>query len=147
MVSTRAKYFCKNLEDVENYEQAMADKTRVWHCHHRLETHTSDGERRPIDLTPEELKALEVYYNRPANELIFLTIAEHSKLHNKSRKHTKEACLNMSKGQTGKVGHTAWNKGRTDLPPKVHSEQSKKKMSDSHKGKHWKLENGKRVYF
>lgn len=72
--------FCKDYENIENYKKAKADNFKGWHCHHRLETHNSDDERRPIDITVAELKALGMYYNRPASELIFLTSREHKSI-------------------------------------------------------------------
>ena len=78
--------FCKELEKVENYEKAKVDNFIGWDRHHRLETHNSDGERRLVDLTAEELKALDMYYNRPAEELIWLRSSEHTKLHWKGKK-------------------------------------------------------------
>lgn len=74
--------FCKKPELIENYDKAIADECQVWECHHRLETHTSDGERRKVDLKRDELIALGVYYNRPPEELVFITPKEHRKLHN-----------------------------------------------------------------
>lgn len=72
----------EQIEQTENYELAKTDNFNGWHIHHRLETHNSDGEKRLINISVEELIALEMYYNRPANELIFLTASEHRKLHN-----------------------------------------------------------------
>ena len=72
--------FCKDYENIENYDKAKVDNFKGWDCHHRLETWTSDGERRQIDITVAELKALGMYYNRPANELIFLRKSEHTAL-------------------------------------------------------------------
>lgn len=70
-----------NPEQIENYELAKADDFKGWHCHHRLETHTADGKRRKVDLSREELIAMNMYYNRPANELIFMKAGEHISLH------------------------------------------------------------------
>ena len=28
------KHFCKNPENIENYEKAKADNFKGWHCHH-----------------------------------------------------------------------------------------------------------------
>ena len=72
-----------NPEQIENYELAKADDFEGWHCHHRLETHTADGNRRKVDLSREELIAMNMYYNRPANELIFMKAGEHISLHHK----------------------------------------------------------------
>jgi hypothetical protein len=71
----------EEIEQIENYETAKKDNFNGWHIHHRLETHNSDGEKRLVNLSRDELIALEVYYNRPANELIFLTASEHQKIH------------------------------------------------------------------
>lgn len=128
-----SRLFCRNPELIENYDKAIADTTQIWVCHHRLETHNSDGERRLVDLTVEELKALGMYYDRPPKELIFLTHTEHSKLHKPhlGKTHSKEARLKMSKGMKGKH----------------HSEEWKRRMSELIKGKHWKLVDGRRVYY
>lgn len=75
--------YCKDYENIENYDKALADNFKGWDCHHRLQTWTSDGERRPVDITAAELIALGMYYNRPADELIFLTESEHNNLHKK----------------------------------------------------------------
>ena len=70
------------IQLVENYSLAKADDFIGWVTHHKLETHNSDGELREVEITPEELKALGMYYERPANELCFLTRSEHMRLHN-----------------------------------------------------------------
>ena len=59
-------YCCEDVSKIENYEVAV-NSPEKWVCHHRLETHNSDGERRLVDLTSTELKALDVYYHRPAS--------------------------------------------------------------------------------
>ena len=74
-------HYCTENEKIENYELAKADNFIGWDRHHRLETHNSDGERRLIDLTVDELKALDMYYNRPPEELIWLKHSDHKKLH------------------------------------------------------------------
>ena len=111
------KRYCKDYEKIENYQKALKDDFINWCCHHRLETHSLDGERRDVDISYEELKALGMYYNRPPDELIFLTTREHNSLHHKGNKH---------------------------MLGKHHSEESKKKMSEVHKekniwtkGRHW----------
>lgn len=78
--------YCKDIEKIENYELAKANDFIGWDRHHRLETHNSDGERRLVDLTAEELKALDMYYDRPPEELIWLRSSEHTKLHWKGKK-------------------------------------------------------------
>lgn len=72
---------CEDVTKVENYNLALADNFVNWVQHHRLETHNSDGEKRLVQITAEELQALDMYYNRPAEELIWLTRAEHINIH------------------------------------------------------------------
>ena len=111
--------YCKNCTNIENYEKAKADNFKGWDCHHRLETHNSDGERRLVDITMNELQALDMYWNRPASELIFLPTREHNRLHNKGKKLSEETRKKMSEANKGK---------------KL-SEETKKKMSEVLKGK------------
>lgn len=59
---------------IENYDKAVADTTQTWVCHHRMELE-------PIRMTMEDLKEKGLYWNRPPEELIFLTHSDHAKLH------------------------------------------------------------------
>lgn len=77
--------FCNDFEKIENYESAISDKNQVWDCHHRLETHNSDGEQRLVSLSIKELKAFDMYYHRPSEELIFIPHSEHISMHSKIR--------------------------------------------------------------
>lgn len=131
----RAEYYkcyCNDIENVENYEKAEADNFQGWDCHHRLETHNSDGERRIVDITRKELITLDMYYNRPADELIFLPTKEHVCLHLKGKPSIRKGkpCSEETKKKISKAnkGRIAWNKG------KKMQEEFCKKCSDSHKG-------------
>lgn len=73
--------YCTDITKIENYEKALADNFENWERHHRLETHNSDGEKRLVNLSREELIALDMYYDRPPEELIWLKNSEHAKLH------------------------------------------------------------------
>ena len=78
----KAKKFCnEDISLIENYDKAISDPNKMWHCHHRKEIITSK----------KELIENNEYFNRPASELIFLTPFEHTSLHKK--------------------GKTTWNKG------------------------------------
>ena len=66
---------------IENYEKAKADNFKGWDCHHRLELHPDYTVR----FNRKSLQDLDLYYNRPANELIFLTHAEHARIHSIGR--------------------------------------------------------------
>lgn len=76
------RLYCTDVQHIENYDSVVNSKGG-WVLHHRLETHFEDGTPRPLrcNLTSHELTALGMYYNRPANELIFLPKSEHCKLH------------------------------------------------------------------
>ena len=92
---------CKNREQIENYDKAIADTTQMWDCHHRLETHFSDGTERPnnAQLSKAELIALDMYWDRPPEELIFLTKSDHYKLHGKNEQKRKKIHLAKHKGE------------------------------------------------
>ena len=144
------KLYCIDPENIENYEKAKADNFKGWSCHHRLETHNSDGERRLVDISMDELKALGMYWNRPASELIFLTESEHHSLHMKCKPKTEETRKKMSEMKKcennpmyGKH-HSAESiqkiseamKGENHpMYGKHHSKEAIKKNSEAHKGK------------
>lgn len=77
MVSKQLKRYCYEPELVENYDKAIADTEHVWHCHHRVET--------IMCCSPDELISKGAYYDRPAHDLILLTMAEHRRVHNEGR--------------------------------------------------------------
>ena len=141
-----AKLFCKDdISKIENYEKAMSDTTQTWQCHHRTEIWWN--------CTRKDLIENECYYNRKACELIFLTPAEHRRLHS----------MNMSEDTRKKIseankGHTVSDETRRKISEvkKGHtvSDETRRKLSEASKGhksalkgKTWKLINGKRVYF
>ena len=142
----RFEAYCKNYQDIENYDKALADNFKGWQCHHRLETHTSDGKRRDVDFTVDELLALGMYLYRPASELIFLTSREHASLHQKGKHFSEETKNKMSEAKKNMSEET---KNKMSEAKKNMSEKTKKKMSEAHKGKniwikctHW-YNNGK----
>ena len=118
MISEKsAKAFCRDdISMIENYDKAVADKSCVWHCHHRRETIFSKS----------DLIEIGEYYNRPACELIFLTPLEHNRLHKIGEKNPN-------------FGKPAWNNG------KHHSAEARKKIAEAHKGKHHSVETRKKM--
>ena len=118
--------FCKDYKNIENYDKAAADNFKGWCCHHRLQTWTSDGERRQVDISMEELKALGMYYNRPASELIFLKRSGHQSLHQKGKKRSTETRKKMSEAKKGE---------KNNFYGKKHTEETRMKMSAARKGK------------
>ena len=131
----RFEAYCKNYQDIENYDKALADNFKGWQCHHRLETHTSDGERRAVDFTVDELIALGMYLYRPASELIFLKHSEHASLHQKGKHFSEETKKKMSEAKK----ENKYNLG------KKHYEESKRKMSEAKKGKKFSEEHKKKL--
>lgn len=201
--------FCvEDITNIENYEKAVNDETQTYVCHHRLETHTSDGERRKVDISKEELIALDMYYHRPANELIYITMKEHISLHHRGKKisdevkrklteahkgvspsnkgvplsdeqkkelseklkgrlspfkgkhHSEEAKRKISEAARNRSeetrkklseankGHPAWNKGKhLSEEQKRHLSEINKGSNNPQYGKHWKLVDGKRIFY
>ena len=110
-------YCREDISLIENYENAINDKTQTWHCHHRRETIFSR----------KDLIEIGEYYNRPACELIFLTKSEHIKLHHLGKPLSEDTRRKLSEANKGKPSR---------MKGKHHSEESCKKMSESKKGKH-----------
>ena len=142
MISEKfARKYCRDdISKIENYEKAISDDTQIWDLHHRLEL-TLDGE---FALSAAQLKMHDMYYNRPYYELIFLTHAEHRRLHGMNV--SDETRKKMSESNKGR---SAWNKGNKCKPiteeharkmheawkGKHHTDESRKKMSEALKGK------------
>ena len=144
----QAKKYCKEeLSKIENYDKAIADTSQIWDLHHRTEIWWNCSSQELIDN--------DCYYNRKACELIFLTHAEHTRLHNLNM--SEDRRRKMSDSMKGKnVGKfpseetrkklSESRKGKTPFKGHHHSEEAKKKLSKVGKGKTWKLIDGKRVW-
>lgn len=126
MIGRRACEYCRvDISKIENYDKAINDNTQIWHIHHRLEI------RDDYINSKEDLIMMNLYYNRPANELIFLTHSEHIRIH-LERKEVQE------KARINKIG-----KKRS----KEFKKEQSVRMKGVHKGQHWKIINGKRVWY
>lgn len=102
-----AKLFCcEDISLIENYYEAVNDKTQSWELHHRLESE--------LRLSKRELIESGRYYGVEAKYLIFLTKSEHSSLHQKLNNNFK------CKKKNGMLG-------------RHHTEESRRKMSINHK--------------
>ena len=150
MRKRKFEYACTDIESVENYEIAKVDNFRGWICHHRLETHNSDGEKRAVPIKAEELKALGIYYDRPPEELIFLTKSEHSRMHALVQTRTEEHRKKMSESHIGKPGSRLGSRPSEETRKKT-SETLKKRYKEGYvaplKGMKLKMVDGKRVYY
>lgn len=123
MTYTQQQYCKDDISKIENYELAKADNFKGWHIHHRLEL-TLDGE---FAHTPEDLKRMGMYYNRPYFELIFLTKSEHQRIHAQNR---SNSTLNKMKSslslRTGELNN---------FYGKHHSDDTKHKISKANRGR------------
>ena len=88
--------------------------------------------RRETIYSVKDLQDIGEYYNRPACELIFLTPVDHRRLHNLGKpsgmKGKQHSAETRKKMSEAHKGKQAWNKG---IPQ---SEEAKKKNSEAHKG-------------
>ena len=100
MIGNSIKSYCKDdISLIENYDKAINDKDNMWECHHILELHPDGSER----FSKQSLISLDLYYNRPANELIFIKQSEHRRLHMSNRIVTKETRNKLSNSRQGMI--------------------------------------------
>lgn len=164
--------FCRDdISLIENYYEAISDNKETWVCHHRDKLRILPSGM-IVRRSREELKEIGRYYNCPANELIFMKRSEHASLHSSGHTCSKETrkklaesaykqwerqdrtaignrISNSLKGYKQTEEHIANSiKGRIGIK---WSEESKKehsiRMKGNHKGHHWKVVNGKRVWY
>lgn len=133
--------YCRDdISKIENYELAKADNFKGWHIHHRLEL-TLDGE---FAHTPEDLKRMDMYYNRPYFELIFLTKSEHQRIHAQNRSDTTLIKMKSSLSQrTGALNSFYGKHHSDDTKQKISKANKGRKMSDKFKQIQSSLKKGK----
>lgn len=157
MYKTALKY--KNLKlfgvlakDIEGYEDAISSHEK-YVCHHVLEWKYS----------VDELKAMNRYENVTAEELMFVPASIHS-----TSLYLHKNRINSIKALTDRTHEQrviASQKGAAKRTGQKRSDESKAKMSDrkkeyfetnpeaklacgnSTRGKHWKLVDGKHIYY
>lgn len=117
---SQAKQYCReDITHIKNYAEAVADKTRTWLCHH------INGE--PFTgFCRKDLIKMNMYEQRPASELMFVTRKMHEDIHG--------SCKTAGKSNKGRS-----NKGRTP------SKETRQKLSDAKKGKHPSEESRKKM--
>ena len=156
MISKQAYMYCReDLSLIENYDKAINDNTQIWRCHHRLEIQDNGK----IIYTSKQLQDMGLYYNRPASELIFLTLSEHNYLHAKyAPKEKRDKFTSSMRGKSPTPKHrlhlSQALKGRkqTEEQKKINSEchkgirckeEAKKKLSESNK-RYWSDETNRK---
>ena len=90
-------YCSEDISNIENYELAIADDSQCWDLHHRLEIHEDYINSR------EDLKLMNIYYDRPASELIFIPHSEHISMHCKLRKGNRNPCYGRKRSEETKL--------------------------------------------
>lgn len=142
-------YCCEDPSLIENYDKAINDNSEIWECHHRLETDKH--------MSKEQLQDQNLYLNRPACELIFLTKSDHSRLHainvkeetNRKRSETLKGTKhsNESYRQQSISLKIKYNNGYINpMYGKRQSEESNRKRSKSMTGRQHSSKGKHRVY-
>lgn len=80
-INRHLQKFCKRYEEIENFREAISSP-EPYQLHHRMEIQP-DG----TILSREWMKEHGIYYHLDPCMLIFLTTAEHRKLHTKGENH------------------------------------------------------------
>lgn len=103
----QAKRFCSEpIENIENYENAIADTTQTWHLHHRKEIE--------FGYSKQELQDMNMYFSVPASDLIYLTPSEHRRIHNSNlREETREKKRVSMQGKNKVFGRKRTNESKT----------------------------------
>ena len=119
-------YCSESLDKIEHYEEALADNFVGWCMHHRLEIQQDKR------VSMQELKDKDLYYDRPANELVFMRWPEHNRLHLIGNTYTKGKQLS----EETRLKMSAAHKGENNpLFGKHHSAETRQKMSAAKRGK------------
>lgn len=134
------RYCCEDISLIENYHQAL-ESNETFDVHHRLELDTG------VYISSKELRDKDMYYNRPASELILLPHSVHTKMHamfgfpnrneniskarmgHKTSYETRQKIKNSRLLHNSKLTEDEWKKEY------YRSEEAKRKISESNKGK------------
>lgn len=158
MINTKSVtlYCNEDITLIENYYEAINDSNETWVCHHKLEIE--------LHLYSYDLIKQNLYFNRPASELIFMRKNDHMKLHAqnnptfKGKHHTDESKQKINntkiKNNTMPIGEKnpmykhvwteeerkharigALKRDNTNIGKYKRTDEINKKMSKSLKGK------------
>lgn len=131
------EFCCEDISLIENYDIAVSSEEK-YHCHHRLEIQDDSFVSR------KQLIENNLYYHRPAKELVFLTETEHKKLHMKNmteehHKHLSESLIGHFVSEETRQKISNANKGVSKNKGITRSDKTKRKISKSKTGKHLNL--------
>lgn len=122
------KYCCEDIRNIENYDAAVKDTTQVWDIHHR-------GEILPCGrYSARQLMENKLYWDRPANELIFLPHGLHYSIHLKGNQFTKDIAP-WNKGQTAVYSDETLSKMKASSAKTHRTEEYRLKQRVAHVGK------------
>ena len=128
-------YCIEDISLIENYKEAV-NSPILWQCHHKKEIE--------LNKSAKDLIEMGLYYHRPANELIFLTVSEHSKLHqtNNSNIHNSEHLTDEHKR---KISEAHKGKKLSEKTKQLISEKIKQTPTRYWLGKKFSSEHRKKI--
>ncbi len=97
----RLRKYCKDFKEIENYQEAVTAQ-EIYHLHHRKEIETLD-DGTVVLRSAKELKVLGLYWNRPAEELIFMKHSDHNRMHGYGKKSSVEKRKKISAANKGRL--------------------------------------------
>lgn len=128
-------FCCEDLSKIENYELAIADTENMYDCHHKNEIRELPSGMVALR-TREDLIEIGMYFNRPADELIFITHSEHARLHAKHRTYSAETCKRMSESAKKRKASDETRRKLSELGKRrVWSEETRRKLSEKAKAR------------
>lgn len=138
MINVEKAYaYCKeDISLIENYDAAVSDTTQLWICHHRDGVKTLPSGIR-VFRSRDELKEDNRYYHCPANELIFVTQSEHQRIHHLGKVRSEDTRAKLSAAAKLQWQH----QDKAEIGRRI------SKSLTGRKGLHWKLVDGKRVWY
>lgn len=75
--SLKHKFCNTTIDKIERFEERMKEPEVRWVIHHKSEIE--------LNMTSLELRLMNLYYNRPPEELVWMRASDHSRLHNLHR--------------------------------------------------------------
>lgn len=122
------KYCCEDVSKIYGYSEAVADKENMWDIHHCL----------GLVWSKEQLIEMGLYYNQPAERLMFITRSEHKQLHFTLGINN---CEIREKLSVSHKGIKPWNTKESG----VYDKKSIEKMAEVNRGKQKSEETRKKI--